>query len=272
MKNIFSINLQNNEQECDRIIEKDISDNVKEEIRLANEEFKELAKKGKKPNLFARIQMICFYGSFLSFIFFIDFWAKKTFKVAVKENWILFSLSIVLFAASIIFMLIRTKLSKALKDSEEAIALNNKYNELLKHIMDDLGVPETRIDVDVFVTPYIIKNDERVNASDKIDFINSLFGFYSDSENIYFANIEHLYKVEKSCIKEIISPDYSVNIDRWLKDSPIKSEEYKDYNVSVKRGYYTVPKVYKIIFELHNHEYYIIIPEYDFDKIKDQFN
>ena len=37
MKNIFSINLQTNEQECDRIICRDTSDKIKEETNIAEE-------------------------------------------------------------------------------------------------------------------------------------------------------------------------------------------------------------------------------------------
>lgn len=270
MKNIFSINLQTNEQECDRIICRDTSDKIKEEIRLANDEFIELSKKNKKPNLLGRIQMIAFYGSFVSLLFFIDAATQKTFKVALKENWILFSLFIGLFFASIILMLIRTKLSKNIKKSEEINETAKKYDILLQHIMDDLNVPANRIDIDIYVSPYIMKGDKKVNPTGRIDFINSIFGFYSDEVNIYFANIEHVYKISKEAIKEIKKVDRSVTINRWLKDAPFKSEIYKEYNITGKRGVYSIPSVYKIVFELNGNEYYFIIPEYDFVKINDQ--
>lgn len=270
MKNIFSVDLQTNEQECDRIICRDTSDEIKEEIRLANMEFAELSKKGKKPTILGRIQMIAFYGSFVSLLFFLDAVNQKTFKVAVVENWLLFTLFVGLFLASIVLMLIRSRISKNLRDSEEAKAMNNKYDILLQHIMDDLKVPSTRIDVDVFVSPYIMKDEKRVNPTGRIDFINTIFGFYSDSENIYFANIEHVYKISKQDIKEIKKMDRCVNINQWLKDVPFKSEHYKSYNISGKRGVYVIPSVYKVIFELNGNEYYFIIPEYDYVKIENQ--
>ena len=49
MKNIFSINLQTNEQECDRIVYKDPSDTIREEIEKVNKEFVAISKKAKKP-------------------------------------------------------------------------------------------------------------------------------------------------------------------------------------------------------------------------------
>ena len=270
MKNIFSVDLQTNEQECDRIICRDTSDEIKEEIKLANAEFAELSKKGNKPNLLGKIQMIAFYGSFVSLLFFLDSVGQKTFKVAIKENWLLFGIFVGLLLTSIVLLIIRTKLTKKIMHSNASKEIANKYDELLKHIMDDLKVPSTRIDIDVYVSPYIMKNGQRVNPTGRIDFINSLFGFYSDAENIYFANIEHVYKVANENIKEIKKIERSVNINQWLKDLPCKSENYKDYNIGVKKGYFVIPNVYKVIFELGEYEYYFIIPEYDYVKIEDQ--
>lgn len=61
--------------------------------------------------------------------------------------------------------------------------------------------------------------------------INSAYLIFTDSGNLYFANLECKYAIPLSSIKRIKSVKKTIRILKWNKDEPYHKGIYKQYRV-----------------------------------------
>ena len=97
-------------------------------------------------------------------------------------------------------------------------------------------------------------------------YINPVFYIFTDSENLYLANLEGKYAIPLSQIKAIKSIKKTIRIMEWNKDEEFNKGIYKQYKLSEDNYGCIICKSYHILeFEHDNDLWGIYFPCYECD-------
>lgn len=104
-----------------------------------------------------------------------------------------------------------------------------------KAIFSELSVPEYAREVDLLSFFYKEKGDT-IKVCEKgmqiTPYINPIFKIFSDSENLYLANLEGKYAFPLNCLKSIRTVKKHIRIPFWNKEESFDKGVYKQYRLT----------------------------------------
>ena len=171
-----------------------------------------------------------------------------------------------------ILKLIGMRKEKNVLETEESSKALNSLNETCEAILADLKIPQDSKEIDVLSFFYKIKNDN-IKVCEKglqiAPYFNPIFHIFTDSENLYLANLEGKYAISLTQVKAIRSIKKTIRIMGWNKDEAFNKGVYKQYKLSVDNFGCIICKNYHILeFEHDNELWGIYVPCYELPVIE----
>ncbi len=169
--------------------------------------------------------------------------------------------------------LISMRKEKNVLKTEESSQVFNHLEKSSEAILADLKIPQDSKEIDILSFYYKVKGDN-IKVCEKglqiAPYINSIFHIFSDSENMYLANLEGKYAIPLSQIKSIKSIKKTIRIMEWNKDENFNKGIYKQYKLSEDDYGCIICKRYHILeFEHENDLWGIYFPCYELPVIEE---
>lgn len=192
---------------------------------------------------------------------------------AYQNAYWLFWLGGACLVAWILLKLISVRKEKNVLESDEGSQIINNLDKSCDAILFDLGVPSASKEIDILTFFYKVKGDD-IKVCEKglqiAPYINPIFHIFSDSENLYLANLEGKYAVPLSAIKAIKSIKKAIRIMEWNKDEGYNEGIYRQYKLSEDNYGCIICNNYHILeFEHNNDLWGIYIPCYELPVIEE---
>ena len=170
-----------------------------------------------------------------------------------------------------LFVIGLKKQHHVLGTDESELAFDN-FDRSCDTILAQLNVPADSKEIDVLSFFYKTKGDD-IKVCEKgmqiAPYLNPIFHAFSDSENLYLANLEAKYAIPLSAIKAIRSVKKTIRIEEWNKDEAYNKGIYKPYKLSEDDYGCIHCKTYHIVeFEHDNESWGIYIPCYELPVIE----
>lgn len=172
-----------------------------------------------------------------------------------------------------ILMILSKRKENAVLSTDESTLVFDHLEKSSDAILHDLGIPSDAKEIDVLRFFYKVKNDE-IKVCEKAfipaPFMNPIFHAFTDSENLYLANLECKYAFPLSAIKGIKTVNKTTRIEEWNKDEPHNKGIYKQYKISEDKYSCIICKCHHIIEIEHSGELWgVYIPPYELPVIED---
>ena len=169
--------------------------------------------------------------------------------------------------------LVSMRKEKSVLETEESSQALNNLDKTCEAILADLKVPQDSREIDILFFFYKVKNDS-IKVCEKglqiAPYINPIFHIFTDSENLYLANLEAKYAIPLSQIKAIKSIKKTIRITEWNKDEAFNKGIYKQYKLSEDNYGCIICKGYHILeFEHENELWGIYFPCYELPVIEE---
>ena len=196
-----------------------------------------------------------------------------SFSEAYKNASWLFWLGSACLVAWALLKLISVRKVKNVFETEESFQAFNNLDKTCEAIFSDLKVPQDSKEIDILSFFYKVKNND-IKVCEKglqiAQYINPSFHIFTDSENLYLANLEAKYAIPLSAIKAIKSIRKSIRILEWNKDEEYNKGIYKQYKLSEDNYGCIICKSYHILeFEHDNDLWGIYFPCYELPVIEE---
>lgn len=135
----------------------------------------------------------------------------------------------------VILTLLGKRKSKTVLESEESTQTFAHLDNVAEAIYRELGVPQDAKAVDVLSFFYKSK-DGNIKMCEKpmqlYQSCNPEFKIYTDSENLYLANLEDKYAFPLSSLNSIQTVDKKVRVMGWNKETNLHDDIYKEYKLT----------------------------------------
>lgn len=169
--------------------------------------------------------------------------------------------------------LVSMRKEKNVLETEESSQAFNNLDKTCEAILADLKVPQDSREIDILFFFYKVKNDS-IKVCEKglqiAPYINPIFHIFTDSENLYLANLEGKYAIPLSQIEAIKSIKKTIRITEWNKDEAFNKGIYKQYKLSEDNYGCIICKGYHILeFEHENELWGIYFPCYELPLIEE---
>ena len=151
-------------------------------------------------------------------------------------------------------------------NSEEATEMNANSEVIDKKCREELNIPDDALDVD-----YLWEVNEP-ETKKLFDFYNQEMFTYIQDESLCIATLSEVYKIPLTEIKEVIKTDTKYKFFNWNKANEPKNNKYNDCKVIVEDAIYYKVKACQINIENSLGNYFIVIPEYEYQVIKELLN
>ena len=176
-------------------------------------------------------------------------------------------------AAWALLKLISVRKEKDVLETEESSMVFSNFDKTAEAIFVNLKIPQDSKDIDILSFFYKVKNND-IKVCEKglqmAPYINPVFRIFTDSENLYLANLEVKYAIPLSAIKAIKSIKKTIRIIEWNKDEECNKGIYKQYKLSEdKYGCITCKSYHILEFEHNNDLWGIYIPCYELPVIEE---
>ena len=199
----------------------------------------------------------------------LDSVSGKTQKI-VKKSQLPLPLRIIMYACELIALIIIGGLLRAdvsprqvLEDTETKRTLSDS-DAIEKEILAELSVPDNAREVDVLSFCYKEENETIKMAQKGVPLTNMSFHIFTDSENLYLADLDGKYAFPLSSIQVIQTIRKPVTVMDWNKDEPFNKGIYKQYKLTSDNIGSIHCKSYHIMELSYRGETYgIYIPSYE---------
>ena len=167
----------------------------------------------------------------------------------------------------VILTLLGKQKSKTVLESEESTQTFAHLDNVAEAIYRELGVPQDAKAVDVL--SFFYKNkDGNIKMCEKpmqlYQSCNPEFKIYTDSENLYLANLEDKYAFPLSSLHAIRTVDKKVRVMGWNKETNLHDDIYKEYKLTTDNYGCVHCKQYHILEVNHQGEVFgIYFPNYE---------
>lgn len=165
------------------------------------------------------------------------------------------------------------KKEKNVLETEESSRIFDNLDKSCEDILLNLNVPQDSREIDILYFYYKVKNDDikvYEKAMQIAPYINPVFNIFTDSQNLYLANLEVKYAIPLSKIKAIKSIKKTIRIMEWNKDDEYDEGIYKQYKLSEDNYGCIICKSCHILeFEHDNDLWGIYIPCYELPIIEE---
>ena len=166
----------------------------------------------------------------------------------------------------ILSLLAFLKQKNVLEQDESEMAIDNLERNCDAVFME-LGVPSDAVDVDLLCFKYKEK-DGKIKLCESgfqtAEYYNPIFKAYTDSENLYFADLDGKYAFPLSSLKSIETVKKRITVLEWNKDEPFNKGEYKQYKLAETNMNSIICKEYHILtVEAKGMTWGIYFPNYE---------
>lgn len=182
----------------------------------------------------------------------------------INHKW-LYIIGIVLELVVGLYFLYKLLKMKKIKNSEEIKEKNKKSEEIYNKCIADLKIPSNYIDVDYLLT----LNDK---SKKQFDYYNQEMFTFIEDESLCIATLNEVHKIPLSEIKDVSKTDINAKFINWNKPTKPKHNKYYNCKVTIENGLVYKVKVMQINIENPLGNYYIALPEYEYQVIKDLLN
>ena len=182
-----------------------------------------------------------------------------------NSGWLLYGGGACLLVASAIFIykIYRMRTTVNSPGARDALA---ERERLIARCFEDLGVPQTADDIDVFCETFKEKKGKTKKVWSLYRYINMSCKIYRDGDNLYLADTDGVYAFPISSFFEIMTVRKNALFMGWNKDVPFNKPPYKQYKVRRNNyGVFFVKPHYYIKFLAFNEEYALVIPSYELE-------
>ena len=267
MKNLFGYFSKAEDKRRDRFILREINEENKKQIEELRDETVEFDKKKKTPfwvQLLVYIMAgagIIIVGSFIK--------NADNFSQLMEHVGYLFYIGIVLILAAVGLTVLVYFRNKNLDKDPEVERFANKIINKVEEVKEELDVPSTAIKVDIIASK--VKIDK--NGTEKVVKIGNFFGnniendLFVEKSNLCIADVEMVVGIPLDSIIGFELVNKKIILPSWNKEEHPKSENFKEY-VKISQYGLLVKNYYQLIFQVDDEKYYIVIPNYDYDRVK----
>lgn len=271
MKNLFSFNLNNEDEElfspvlkkCTlREIDKEFSKKQDETAKKMDE----LEKKWTLPGWLAVVRVVAILLGAMLFVTVINTLSergKEAFSSPATVIFLVVGILLVGFGAAC-FVIEGTK-KKKVENSDEYKNLISYAEGLLKSSEEELKIPTDRICVDVFYYPYEEKDGKEKKVA-LFKYLNHQLFLFKENDCLCLADASVVFGIKLEYIKKIVKIPGSVAFAGWNKEESRGSEKYKPYRIHEdKLGILYTKNTVSIQLDIDGEEYEIVIPPYELE-------
>ena len=160
----------------------------------------------------------------------------------------------------------RQKSKTVLGEDESTLAFSNLDNSAAA-VFEDLSVPDSAKDVDILSFFYKLKDGNIkvvTKGTQTAQCFNPAFEIFSDTENLYLANLEGKYAFPLNSITTIHTIKKRISIIGWNKEEPFNKGVYKPYKLTANNYGSVFCKCYHILeINYQGETYGIYFPSYE---------
>ena len=177
--------------------------------------------------------------------------------------WLYWLCAVCVIIGILLFILGKRKERQVLEDTETKRTLSDS-DAIEKEILAELSVPDNAREVDVLSFCYKEENETIKMAQKGVPLTNMSFHIFTDSENLYLADLDGKYAFPLSSIQVIQTIRKHVTVMDWNKDEPFNKGIYKQYKLTSDKIGSIHCKSYHIMELSYRGETYgIYIPSYE---------
>lgn len=266
----LTTNKKNEENNGKEFLVQKTSDALSQSFDNSSEEIEQTIEKSKLPFIIRIIQWVCgFVGALIACGIvraITDEDAVSLSEAYQNAAWLFWLGGICLVTWAVVAIMAVIKQKAVLETDESEMALDN-LDKNCDAIFMELGVPGDAIDVDVLCFNYKQK-DGKIKLCEKglqtAEYYNPIFKAYTDSENLYLADLDGKYAFPLSSLKSIDTVKKTITILDWNKDEPFNKGIYKQYKLTETNMDSIVCKKYHILEFIANDEVWgIYFPNYE---------
>ena len=248
---------------------KKLSDDLEHVMARSEETVLNIERAASIPHWLDWIALILGFVGMIVLTGFLNALSDVSFSTAYKNGgWLLYvGGTCLLVALAILFYKIyRKKTTVNSPAARDALAERERLNA---RCFEDLGVPQTADDIDVFCEAFRDKNGKTKKVWSMSQYINTSLKIYRDGENLYLADTGGVYAFPVSSFFEIMTVRKNALFTGWNKDVPFNKPPYKQYKVRKNNyGVFFVKPHYHIKFLAFNEEYVLVIPSYELETLQ----
>ena len=157
--------------------------------------------------------------------------------------------------------------SKSILETDESAQTFSNLEGVTEAVYNELSVPANAKNADILSFFYKIKNGSIKAVEKGIQmgrYYNLEFKVFSDSNNLYIADVEGKYTIPLSCCKSLRTEKKHITLTGWNKEENLKHDLYKQYKLTADKYGCVHCKYYHILEVDQNGETYgIYIPCYE---------
>jgi len=266
----LTTNKKNEENNGKEFLVQKTSDALSQSFDNSSEEIEQTIEKSKLPFIIRIIQWVCGLVGALVACGIVgsitDEDAISLSEAYQNAAWLFWLGGICLVTWAVLAILAVIKQKTVLETDESEMALDN-LDKNCDAIFMELGVPGDAIDVDVLCFNYKQKNGKiklYERGLQTAEYYNPIFKAYTDSENLYLADLDGKYAFPLSSLKSIDTVKKAITILEWNKDEPFNKGIYKQYKLTETNMDSIVCKRYHILEFIANDEFWgIYFPNYE---------
>ena len=148
MRDLFGVNYETNEYDCDKIMIKEADQKMVKKITKAIDDQTEYKETARVPKWVNSLQTIGIYGGMIASLFVIDTMLDKGFFEGLKEKWVFAVITVLLFVMGFGIYSYRLKKHKRIMSSNELTEHSAKLKKAVNEALESMGVPTDGVEVD----------------------------------------------------------------------------------------------------------------------------
>ena len=269
MKNVFTMNVTTSEEGWNKFRVKKLSDDLEHVKERSDETVQNIERASSIPRWLDWTANILGMAGMIVAVGFLEALSDVSFATAYDNaGWMLYVGGACLLVALAIFLykFYRNRTTVNSPAARDAFAERERLNA---RCFEDLGVPQTADDIDVFCEAYKEKNGKAKRVSNMSQYINLSSKIYRDGENLYLADTDGVYAFPVSGFFEIMTVRKNALFMCWNKTEPFNKPPYKQYKIRRNNyGVFFVKPHYYVKFLAFNEEYVLVIPSYELETLQ----
>ena len=248
--NIFSVNL-NSEKLIDHeefIVRRESAELSEERKRLYDKRFNSaMATPTKVKAVFRYLTVVCVYLGITEILDYINddgfsFWTVLGATIGLS--------------VCVIFQVIGRLFEK--KKASKDDALSKEFEDLARLTENELNIPSSAKEVDVFV--YLYDENGQVNEA----YENEAVKVFEERGKLCIHFLRAVIGIPIESIESVEFMDYPIEFLEWNKKAAYDSEEYEAAEISYDGHYtYMMENYYSIYFSSEGNSYELMVPSYD---------
>ncbi len=262
MRDIFGVNYETNEYECDKLMIKEADQKMVKKITKAIDDKTEYRESSQIPKWANTLQTVGVYGGMIVSLFVIDSILDKGFMAGLKEKWVFAVITILLFVMGFGIFFYRIKKHKKMLSSNELNEHSEKLKKAVNESLESMNVPSDGVEVDVYGELFKIDNKGyKVIGVRQFSHINNGFMLYKTENQLCFADATKVYAVNLKDIVEIRKETNKILVMGWNKEATSRDFGLKRTGF----GALQIKEHYKLVLNMKGEETCIVIPPYEIE-------